>query len=117
MSENQNFTQVLQGLRRGQTRAELDEELTKLVNRCRETGKVGDLTLKIKVRPDDESVVSLEDQVTTKLPEFPRGKSIFFATPDGVLTRDDPRQKDLHLKEVDGGTAGDDAPAETKEVK
>jgi hypothetical protein len=93
---------VVQGLRRGATRAELDEELTNLVNRCRETGKVGELTLKIKVRPEDDQVVQLEDHVATKLPEFPRSKSMYFVTGDGVLTRQDPRQEEIPLKRVGG---------------
>ena len=96
------FTQVVNQLGSGKTQDELSKKMNELVQACRSTGKVGDLTLKIKVRPDkgDTGQYFLEDTVRLKLPEFERGKTLMFGTPEGNLQRTDPNQGELELKSV-----------------
>lgn len=95
---------MLMDLRGGVTLSELDEQLSKLVNAVCDTGKKGELTLKLLVRPagsSDTRALILEDQVKVKLPELARGSSIFFADERSRLTRQDPRQMQLDdVKEV-----------------
>ena len=40
------------------------------------------------------------DNIAVKLPKRPEGRSIFFASGDGGLVRQDPRQPDLPLRDV-----------------
>lgn len=97
-----HFNATVAQLRNGATQIEASELLNELVQACRETNKVGELTLKIKVRPDGASgQYFLEDQVSINAPKAERGKTLFFGTPDGNLQRDDPNQKKLDLRAIE----------------
>ena len=96
------FNATVAQLRNGQTQIEASELLNELVQACRETNKVGEITLKIKVRPDGATgQYFLEDQVTSNPPKPERGNTLVFGTPEGNLQREDPRQKKLELRNVD----------------
>lgn len=96
------FSSTLRDLRNGHTQDELSEKLNELVCACRDTNKVGEITLKIKVRPDKagNGTYFLEDQINCNIPKPERGSTIFFGTPQGNLQRQDPNQQSLDLKEV-----------------
>lgn len=101
---------MLMELRGGSMLMELDEQLSRLVNAVCDTGKKGELTLKLAVRPagtSDARALILEDAVRVKLPELSRGSSIFFADSEARLTRQDPRQ----LRIDDVKDVPDDPPA------
>jgi len=89
------FTDVLAQLRYGKTVAELTEALAELVQGCAQTGKGGSLTLTIKIAPGKSGQVEISDTVSSKLPAFERATSLFFITPEGNLSRNDPRQAEL----------------------
>lgn len=78
----------------GKTHAELSESLRDLVSRVQDTGKKGTLVLSIVVEPmkGDSDVLVLTDNITLKLPEFPRASSIYYADEDHNLRREDPKQ-------------------------
>lgn len=102
-AEGSNFVSVLIQMRRGQTVADLSDSITTLVQRVRETRKKGSVTLKITIAPQsrgDDVVLSITDDVSTKLPVAERGSSIFFAADDNTLVRNDPRQSELVLTVV-----------------
>ena len=112
------FNATVAQLRNGQTQIEASEMLNELVLACRETNKVGELTLKIKVRPDGASgQYFLEDQVSINAPKSERGKTLFFGTPDGNLQRDDPNQRKLDLRNVSDDKQPVKTLDETKEIK
>ena len=97
---------VLSQLRRGQTAADLADGLRDLVAAVRATGKKGSLTLKLTVAPHsngDDVTLTLADDVTLKVPRAERGSSIFFATEQNGLVRNDPRQGELRFEVVTGG--------------
>ncbi|RIY41979.1 hypothetical protein [Neopusillimonas maritima] len=87
-----SFSDVLQELRYGTLHDELSEKLQEVVNACVETGKVGGLTLSIKLKPGKSGELELIDQIKTQIPELEKGTSIMWATPEGNLQRQDPRQ-------------------------
>lgn len=108
------FTEVIGDLRSGaldQLNAKLDE----LVEAVIETRKPGELTFKIKIKPNGDGSVEIEDDIKAKVPELPRGKTIMFVDADNSLRRSDPRQPDLPLREVAkaGEKLRDPAPAAT----
>lgn len=99
------FIDTLVALRYGTLNDDLTTELHDLVNRCTATGKVGELTLKLKLRPGKGGQIEIEDSVSVKAPKEERPTSIMFATPEGNLTREDPRQMKIEgLRSVDMDT-------------
>lgn len=96
------FTDTLNQLRFGTLNDDLSTELNKLVQACANTGKVGELTLKIKLKPGKGGQIEVVDDIKVNTPKEERGSSIMFATPEGNLQREDPRQLQIDgLRSVD----------------
>ena len=58
----------------------------------------GKLTLVIKIAPQgDGDVVVLTDDVEIKAPKTTATGSVFYTTDDGLLSREDPNQKEMAL--------------------
>ena len=100
---------TLANLRGGRTLSEIENGLAKIVQKVRETGKQGKITLTIKVDVaeretwDEKAIqVTLHDDVDVKIPKPARTKSVFFADQTGRLTRHDPAQRAL-FPDPDGG--------------
>ena len=103
------FFETLRELRGGTTIDELGNALAEVVTAVESTGKPGELVLRLKVRPPRKgaataSYLTIEDDVTTKVPRRDREDTVFFPLPDGSLTRQDPRQRELELRGVDTTT-------------
>ncbi len=101
------FPDTLRQIRYGALQDELTEALNALVAECTKTNKTGELVLKIKLKPNPAGQVEVLDDLTVKLPKPVRGTSIFFATPEGNLMRDDPRQQQLEGLRVAEKDTGD----------
>lgn len=101
------FTQFIAEQRRGALHTELSDQLAELVHACLETGKKGKLALTISVAPikDADGTVSITDDVKLTAPKPDAKPSIFFTDEQGNLSRQDPRQVELPLREVPGGRA------------
>lgn len=88
------FADFLREQSRGTTHEELSDGLHDLVQRVRDTGKKGTITLAITVelmKGSDKAVI-VSDEIKLKLPEHDRDTSLFFADSDGNLVRNDPDQ-------------------------
>jgi hypothetical protein len=97
------YEQTLREMRHGRSLAELSEELARLVQAVRETGRAGSLTYKLTIKPasaGDVVTVQLEDDLKCVTPKPARGSSIFFATEENTLQRTDPRQREFQLRAV-----------------
>ena len=95
------FTDVIRDMRFGETLDELSQEFNKLVQAVENTGRPGEMIFSIKLKPSTAGSLELTDLVKVKLPAPKKGTSLFFATPEGNLVRNDPRQADIPgLKEV-----------------
>jgi len=90
------FIEFLEAQRKGCLLPEIDEEFRNLVKACQDTGKVGDITLHIKIKPVGETVTA-SDQIKTKVPQLEKGASSYFVCGDGSLSRNNPRQDELPL--------------------
>lgn len=107
--------EILLQMNNGATVTELAEALEKAVAAVRATGKSAAITLALKLSPASKgitAVLTVESQVKTKLPEPDRGITIFYATDDNKLVRNDPKQSMLPLRVVEF-----EQPRELKEVK
>ena len=98
------FPETILQINNGATVAELGDALQKVVATVRAVGKSGTVTLAIKVAPamkNSTDVLTVEASVKTKLPESEHGATIFFATEDNRLVRNDPKQQVLPLRVID----------------
>lgn len=98
-----SFNIVLGELRFGETLDELTSKMAELVAAVGNTQKVGEITIKLKLKPGAGGSIEITDEIKAKIPELPKGSSLFFATPENNLVRNDPRQQALPLKSVDSG--------------
>lgn len=97
MSGTRQFYQILCEMRDGRVDMALTEELAQVLAGVQETGKVGELSLKLKITPDGDAI-SIETHISTKIPKQSLGASIFYEM-GGALFRSDPRQGDLDFPE------------------
>lgn len=97
------FTDTLRDMRAGQTLEDLTQALHHMVQQCIATGKPGELTLSITVKPIKNSAEAVQvlDKINAKEPRFDQDGSLFFVTATGELSRTNPRQEVLDLRTVD----------------
>lgn len=96
-----SFMKFLQEHRGGSTHDEISEKIRDLVASVTDEGKSGKLTITIAIKPvgkGDGLEVAVEAKSSPPKPTA--GVSIFFASPDNSLVRQDPRQQTLELREV-----------------
>lgn len=101
------FFETLRELRAGRTLEDLGTEMTKLIVAVKATGKSGELTLKLKIKPPKNGAISyltIEDQISVKEPKLDRGDTVFFPTADNGLSRQDPTQAELKFVSVPTGS-------------
>ena len=98
------FNQILPELSRGATLERLTEALGQVTEAVEKTGQAGSLTLKLNMKSNGDGSVMIEEQISAKVPDADRGKTLFFVTADNDLSRRDPRQPDLpHIHAVENG--------------
>lgn len=76
------------------------DQFSDLIKSVVSTGKAGSLTLKVDVKPSTAGALAVKASVSTKKPRGLPAESLLWATPDGNLLEDDPRQSKLELKPV-----------------
>lgn len=91
------FAELLTVLDHGAAHAEASRVLHDLVNAVRDTGKAGNVVIKVEVKPlrGSDSQLVVTAQVASKLPRSEPAASVFFADDSGNLTRHDPRQLEM----------------------
>ncbi len=88
--------------RNGALHTELSQGLNDLVDAVNGVGRSGTLTLVVKVQPASkhgEGSVLVADDVKVKLPQE-RGEALYFVDADANLSRQNPAQPSLPLREV-----------------
>ena len=91
---------VLRALDDGLFYDELEHKLNALVRGVSDYGKAGKLTITLDVKPAGRTVEILSE-IRPKQPEAPRSPAIFFALPDGHLSRKDPKQSEFAFPNQD----------------
>jgi hypothetical protein len=99
------FTEILGTLRYGHLNDDLAKELQALTLQCEKTGRAGTLSLKLTLKPGKGGQIEVFDDISVTAPKDEKGSSLLFATTDGQLTRDNPRQLSIEgLRSVDMST-------------
>ena len=111
MSKSRPFIDTLRDIEAGGLLDELSETQHSLIDAIRLTGKGGEPTIKLAYKPDGNGQMTIKADVKAKEPALSRGTSLFFLTPEGNLTRRDPRQQDLALR-----TVGEEKPEVLRQV-
>lgn len=111
MAGQKSFNETLSALRYGTLIDDLTEEMNNLTTQCAETGRPGSLTITLQLKPGKGGQIEVFDDIKVKLPKEEKGSSIFFVTPEGNLTRNNPRQPEL-----DGLRAVENQPGELRRV-
>jgi hypothetical protein len=108
-----SFLSTLQRHRGGGLLADASDKLAAVVAGVRATGRPGQLTVKLTVKPAQrgQSAVVLTDVVEAKAPRVEAEASFWFADDDGLLRTTDPRQKELPLRTVTGSVIDVPSPA------
>lgn len=106
------ITDTLRHIGGGAFMDEASDKLAELVNAVDTSGKGGTLTLTISVKKATRAgAMHLGGKVAVKKPGDEPMEALLFATPEGNLISEDPRQAKLDLKRVD---APETAPSELK---
>lgn len=96
-----SFVKFLQEHRSGSTHDEISDKIRDLVAAVTDEGKAGKLTITVSIKPIGKSDgMEVGVEVKSSPPKPTAGVSIFFASPDNALVRQDPRQQTMELREV-----------------
>lgn len=100
------FTQFLLQIRGGDLHHELTEALAELSDAVRETGRAGALTIQVKVKQANKggNAVLVTATHAVKAPAAPAAEALFFVAEGGAISRSDPRQPELPLRDASGPT-------------
>jgi len=95
------FIKFMQEHRSGATSEDISDKIRELVAAVTDEGKGGKITITLSIKPMGKGD-GLEVSVETKasLPKPTPGVSIFFASPENALVRQDPRQSLMELREA-----------------
>lgn len=75
-------------------------KFSELVNAVTANSKGGTLTLKIAVKPSTAGALAVKAEVSITKPKGLPPESLLWATPEGNLMAEDPRQTKLELRDV-----------------
>jgi hypothetical protein len=99
------FLKMLQTPSVGINLHEIDTNLTEMLADVLESGKPGELTIKIKVARNGAKGVKIQSDCVVKLPKQERGVGFAYVGPNGVLQANDPDQTEMPFTVADGGQA------------
>jgi hypothetical protein len=100
--EDFDFSKFLEEFGHGATNKQASDRLRKLVKACQETGRKGNLVLRIEVAAGagPGALAELRASIKTTEPQPNLPGDTYYVTEDGALVTDDPRQQALPLKAI-----------------
>lgn len=106
ISDPSEFAAILLGHAKGRAHDEATKKLREVVEAVKQTGKAGEISVKLSIHPvkNNDSIVRIEDKVTSTVPREPRS-SMWFPDDAGALHRNDPNQGELWENNRDGKAA------------
>jgi hypothetical protein len=94
-----NFAEFLAEFGKGATNRVASERMRDIVKACAETGRKGSITIKLEVGSAG-GVAELRAKISYTKPEPALPGGVYFATQDGALVEEDPRQLKLPVAKV-----------------
>lgn len=93
-ADERNLQETLEGLGDGKLLQKLTEEAAAVVKGVATTKKKGEVVLKLKFS-NAGGMVKVSAEVKATVPKEPVEETLFYATDDGALTKEDPKQLPL----------------------
>lgn len=102
MANSRPFLDFVREQRNGVMHDQLSDKLQECVAAVSDNGAVAKLTITITVKQAaaGDGVLMVTDEIKTSLPKEKVGGTIYFASPDNNLVREDPKQHKLPLTEI-----------------
>lgn len=94
------FMDTLRDLEHGELLEQLGIDQRKVLEAVKKTNCKGSLTLKLSYKPVAEGQITLTGEISTSLPKQSRAQTLFFITDEDNLSRDNPRQHKLPLRDA-----------------
>lgn len=96
IASNGGIVDLIQSIERGEFLLDLEEACSDVVDKVQDTGKPGEVVIKIRFGLDASTdTMRVSGNVVKKLPQKPTKASIFFITPEGNLSRLNTKQTDM----------------------
>lgn len=117
MSESKkdpDFNGLIELLRHGEVRDELNAHLGEAIAATKSTLKVSTVTIKLTIKANGIDSYRIIDDIKSTLPKHDKNPTIVFPDVSGQLVRDDPRQRKLDLQQVEPKSQADVIPLPTK---
>jgi hypothetical protein len=89
------FVDTLREIEFGTLLDELADVQKEVIAAVMETNKSGEIVIKLSYKPEGQGQLTIAADIKQKAPKLPRGKSLFFVTPERNLSRQNPRQQEL----------------------
>lgn len=104
------FAQFIADAEDGRFVPHASDRMTEMLAKTEEVAGLNGGTAKCKMVVTFEfkmegGVVETTAEITTKVPKLKRGKSVWWLTPEGNLTRSNPKQSELPLRDVSAPSA------------
>lgn len=94
-STENSFTTIMQGLRSGESLADLNAIVKQLIGDVRSINKPGTLTISLKIAPSGQSTLLITDDISVKAPKLAIETTVMFTDDNNNVSRRDPRQPKL----------------------
>lgn len=111
LHDTPDFAEFITDLANGKVSQKLTEKIAEVAAAVEETGKVGEINIKIQIKKEG-TVAVVGTEIKTKIPEHPIHGTLFHFGENGTLLREDPKQMTLKnldpkpLRAVDDGDDG-----------
>lgn len=105
------ITDTLRALQEGLYLDRCSDKLADLVKGVDETGKSGKLVLTLELKKSS-GAISITAHVKASTPEPKPDSDLLWPTVEGNLTRDNPKQQQLELRQVEASKAAEARPVE-----
>lgn len=108
------FTDVLRFMRKGTVVQALTDRLGEVCKAASDTGKPGEITLKIKIKPEAVGANRFDfvPSIGFTMPQPDLKPSVFWMTDDGGIAREDPEQAEMFPAPVEVASRPYTPPAE-----
>ncbi len=101
---NPAFLTLLQQHRSGQVLNDVAQALAAVSEAVQLAGKAGSLTLTITLKPSGAlNAIVIGDKLKVTLPVLKKPESLFWVDDNGQLVRENPNQRQLPLRTIQGG--------------
>jgi hypothetical protein len=95
--EAPDFAATLLAIGAGRTHRDLSQQLREVIKACNATFKAGKIQLTLNFKPQKGTgAMFVTADIKAAKPKFDADPSIFYATEDGALHRNDPKQQSLY---------------------